>query len=78
MSERVFKYNHNAKYPRVLDNFIASGEKAMAIPCEDFDRQAFLVKSFNSRCHARQRGVLCMSRNGVVYLLNLVALGVDA
>ena len=70
-------YSPNAKYPRVLDNFIASGEKAMAIPCEDFKRQCFLVKTYNTRYHARQRGVLCMSRNKVVYLLNLVELGVD-
>lgn len=69
MRER--KYNHNAKYPRIVDEFVASGEPLRAIECHDADFAKYVCsKALRHRCHAELRGLVVVRRGAIVYLVN--------
>ena len=69
MSER--KYSPNAKWPRVLDEFVDSGEPLRAIECGT-EKQAMNVcyKALRMRCHAELMGVMIVRRGATVYMCN--------
>ena len=65
------KYGPNAKYPRIVDEFIASGEPLRTLECPDAEFAKYVCsKVLRNRYHVELRGLVAVRRKSTVYLVN--------
>lgn len=67
----------SAKWPVILDEVIERGELIRAIALNNPSRAYDVSKKMRDIYHADERGVTVVARNGVVYVINRVALNLE-